>query len=79
MVVPVWPSVSCLLCTIIQHSTTSIFNPETGDVKAFVLDYTFDSSTPPAANSQEKDHGREIDDGQNPYADNAQAKLNLKP
>jgi hypothetical protein len=72
-----------LSCTIIQHSTTSIFNPETGDVKAFVLDYAFDSSTPPAAsstgNSQEEDHGREIGDSQNPYADNAQARLNLNP
>jgi hypothetical protein len=29
-----------------QHSTTSLFNPDTGDAKAFVLDFSFDSTIP---------------------------------
>jgi hypothetical protein len=30
-----------------QQSATSIINPETGDTKAFVLDFCFDSTSMP--------------------------------
>ena len=33
-------------CVVVDGSCTTIVNPETGDAKAFVLDYSFDSSDP---------------------------------
>eukprot|EP00283_Hemiselmis_rufescens_P024033 CAMPEP_0173446804 /NCGR_PEP_ID=MMETSP1357-20121228/37360_1 /TAXON_ID=77926 /ORGANISM="Hemiselmis rufescens, Strain PCC563" /LENGTH=263 /DNA_ID=CAMNT_0014413137 /DNA_START=159 /DNA_END=947 /DNA_ORIENTATION=- len=33
-------------CVVVDGGCTTIVNPETGDAKAFVLDYSFDSSEP---------------------------------
>jgi hypothetical protein len=33
-------------CIVVDGSCTTLVNPDTGDAKAFVLDYSFDSSDP---------------------------------
>ena len=33
-------------CIVVDGSCTTVVNPDTGDAKAFVLDYSFDSSDP---------------------------------
>jgi len=33
-------------CVVVDGSCTTLVNPDTGDAKAFVLDYSFDSSDP---------------------------------
>ena len=35
-------ALTCVSCVIEKQSATSIINPETGDTKAFVLDFCFD-------------------------------------
>ena len=40
-------ALTCASGVIQQQSATSIINPETGDTKAFVLDFCFDSTSMP--------------------------------
>ena len=40
-------ALTCVSCVIEKQSATSIINPETGDTKAFVLDFCFDSTSMP--------------------------------